>query len=227
MRSVGACPVVLFDLWGTLATSYCREPIWDVQKILGYRDGRADDGFLRFCLTTDIREPDAFLYELAITFCRPLTLAKAAAMKAVIDAERRATTIFADVPPVLERLRARGHRLGVVSNAWAFPMDHIFGQLGLGAYFEHRACSFEVGSRKPEAAIFREACRQFGVAPADCVMIGDNPLADVRAARAVGMSAMLIDRAGLRGATAEMADGMPLRTLANVPEILTERDTAA
>ena len=45
--------------------------------------------------------------------------------------------------------------------------------------------------RKPDPAILLEAVRRLGVAPADCVMVGDA-LPDVEAARAAGMPVWLV-----------------------------------
>jgi HAD superfamily hydrolase (TIGR01549 family) len=187
-------PVVLFDLWRTLAYSDTPEPVWDLQGILGHRGGRPDDAFLRRCLTLDVPEPAAFLSRLALEFDRPITPATLSAFESLLDTERRTTRLYEDVEPVLEALRARGYRLGVISNAWPFSVPHIFGTLGLGRYFEHGVFSYAAGSRKPEAAIFMEACRRFEVTPEVCVMIGDNVDADVRGSVRLGMRAALIDR---------------------------------
>lgn len=41
--------------------------------------------------------------------------------------------------------------------------------------------------RKPEAAIFLRAAEKLGVAPAECLFVGDNPQADIGGAYQVGM----------------------------------------
>ena len=65
--------VILFDLWRTLGYSLDREPIFAVQKIIGYKvavvAGRKevseDPDFMRACLTTNISDPVEFLNHLA------------------------------------------------------------------------------------------------------------------------------------------------------------------
>jgi putative hydrolase of the HAD superfamily len=52
--------------------------------------------------------------------------------------------------------------------------------------------SGDLGVAKPAAAIFRQALARVGVAPAEALMIGDQPLADVAGARAVGIPAVLV-----------------------------------
>ncbi|MBZ0189641.1 MAG: HAD-IA family hydrolase, partial [Candidatus Obscuribacterales bacterium] len=103
---------------------------------------------------------------------------------------------FWDVRKTLPQLRERGITIGVVSNLWPFPADHIFEEHGLGEFFptDTRIYSFEVGYRKPDPEIFLAAARRFGVHPSECLMVGDNLKADCVGAVEVGMQAALIDR---------------------------------
>jgi HAD superfamily hydrolase (TIGR01549 family) len=195
--------VILFDLWKTLVTSHCREPVWSLQQILGHQWYRSDSGqevlepddkFLRHCLTTDIPDAGEFLHHAAATFNCVVREGALEKFEKVLKGESGCTAIFWDVERVLSELRNRGFRLGVVSNLWPFPVEHIFGTMRLGGYFEHCIYSFEVSSRKPEPRIFLEACRRFSVEPHECLMVGDNLEADVKGALRVGMNTALIDR---------------------------------
>ncbi len=196
--------VYLFDLWKTLGFSIDRDPILDVQEILGHNvtvvDGSAralaDPDFARLCLTTDIRNPRKFVDFLAAACGRPATEEAHAAFKALIARERAGFGLYKDSLPALRGLQRAGARLGLISNLWPFPVRHIFEDTGLGQYFEHRIYSFATGFAKPDPEIFREAVELFHVAPEDCVMVGDNPVADIEGALAVGMRAALIDRSG-------------------------------
>jgi HAD superfamily hydrolase (TIGR01509 family) len=196
--------VYLFDLWKTLGYSIDRDPILSVQEMLGHNvalvDGEAkaqpDADFMRLCLTTDIADPRAFLNHIARTFGRTASREAHAAFETLLRQERGGFELYADTEPALRELRQQGTRLGLISNLWPFPVDHIFNGNGLGDYFEHRIFSFEVGFQKPDPEIFKEALERFHVAPEECVMVGDNPVADVEGALAVGMRAALIDRAG-------------------------------
>lgn len=215
-------PVLLFDLWRTLAWSATPEPVWDLQRILGHRDGRPDDAFLRRCLTLDVDDPAAFLGRLAQEFDRPVTRAVLAAFEEVLDAEARSTRVFDDVEPVLDALREQGYRLGVVSNAWPFSVPHVFGAHDLARHFEHRVFSYETGSRKPEPAMFLEASRRFGVTADACLMVGDNVDADVRGSVRLGMRAALIDRTARDDdpGLATIPGAFRLRTLRELPRRL-------
>ena len=35
---------VFFDLWKTLVTSHCREPVWNLQRAIGHNLFTPDDG---------------------------------------------------------------------------------------------------------------------------------------------------------------------------------------
>ena len=53
------------------------------------------------------------------------------------------------------------------------------------------------GKVKPSPLIFRAALELVGSEPGAALMVGDSPRDDVAGARAVGMQALLLDRAGL------------------------------
>jgi putative hydrolase of the HAD superfamily len=101
--------------------------------------------------------------------------------------------LFDDVRPALEELAGRGVRLGVVSNfePWLADVlalqrvDHLFAAV---------AISGRLGVAKPDPAIFRWALREVGADAAATVHVGDQPVNDVAAARAVGVTPVLIDR---------------------------------
>lgn len=202
--------VVLIDFWKTIGTSHCSEPIWVAQRIIGHglihvegggHELVTDDNFLRHCLTTNISDPEEFLVNAASAFngfVRPEGLSE---FRNVLRSESMCTAVFGDVFPMLRALKARRIRVGIVTNAWAFPFEHVmdmdFNGATLGMFVDQVIGSWEVGHRKPEPEIFLEAARRFGVSPGQCIFIGDNVDADVRGSAAVGMRPVLIDRPGV------------------------------
>jgi len=101
--------------------------------------------------------------------------------------------LFDDVVPTLERLRAAGLRLGVISNYEEW-LERLLERLGVLGFFDVRVISGVEGVEKPDPRIFRIAIERAGVTPERSVYVGDNPILDVDAAVAVGMHAVLIDR---------------------------------
>lgn len=92
-----------------------------------------------------------------------------------------------EVPAMLEALRERGYRLGVISNSCS--EDSVFDMLEkyeIRDYFEDVTVSAVVGYRKPHPAIFHIALRQMRVAAQNCVYIGDTRSRDVIGAKNAG-----------------------------------------
>jgi HAD superfamily hydrolase (TIGR01509 family) len=91
----------------------------------------------------------------------------------------------------LDRLRAAGLRLGVVSNSDG-RVEEALTAAGIRDRFELVLDSALVGVEKPDPAIFRAALTALGVAPEEALYVGDLYDVDVVGARAAGMEAMLL-----------------------------------
>jgi putative hydrolase of the HAD superfamily len=111
-----------------------------------------------------------------------------------VEAEHRvwrpAHRLEPDVLDLLDRLRGRGLKVGLVSNVFDPPalMRGLFAELGLLERLDALALSTEVGKRKPHPAIFRSALEQAGVQPDEAVMVGDRLLEDVAGAQSLGLA---------------------------------------
>jgi putative hydrolase of the HAD superfamily len=103
--------------------------------------------------------------------------------------------LFDDVRPALEELAGRGVKLGVVSNFEPWLAD-VLALQGVDHLFAAVAISGKLGVAKPDPAIFRWAIREAGADVAATVHVGDQLVNDVAAARAVGITPVLIDRFG-------------------------------
>ena len=97
----------------------------------------------------------------------------------------------------LDRLRAAGLRLGVVSNSDG-RVEEALVAAGLRDCFDVVLDSALVGVEKPDPAIFRAALAALDVGPAEAIYVGDLYDVDVVGARAAGMGAVLLvpDAAG-------------------------------
>ena len=101
--------------------------------------------------------------------------------------------LFDDVRPALEELAGRGVTLGVVSNFEPW-LEDVLALQEVDHLFAAVAISGRLGVAKPDPAIFRWAVQEAGADPAATVHVGDQPVNDVDAARAVGLTPVLIDR---------------------------------
>jgi putative hydrolase of the HAD superfamily len=111
-----------------------------------------------------------------------------------LEAEHRAwdpaRILAAHTHPLLEALRVRGLRLGLVSNAfdpgWLLHRD--LEQMGLAQRLDFSVFSSEVGMRKPHPEIFERALEALEVDPDRALFVGDRLYEDVRGAAEVGMT---------------------------------------
>lgn len=121
-----------------------------------------------------------------------------AASRAFTDVLVAPGRLYEDTLPVLEELRRRGHRMGLVSNMpwgtppepWAEDLEHR----GIAPYLEHCVFCRDIGWRKPDRRIFVEALCRFGCAPGDALFVGDRLDWDIQGAVDAGIRALLIDR---------------------------------
>jgi putative hydrolase of the HAD superfamily len=123
--------------------------------------------------------------------------------------------LFPDVEATLERLRAAGLLLGVVSNLEAW-LERLLESLGVSSFFAVRVVSGVEGMEKPDREIFQLALSRADVTSEDSVYVGDNPAFDTEPAEAMGMLGVLIDR---RGRHLDHS-GVRITTLDDLPTVI-------
>ncbi len=118
-------------------------------------------------------------------------------LDALLDALR--FRAYPDSHAALRALRSAGIRAVVISN-WDASLHERLAETGLAPLVDGAIASAEVGSAKPDGAIFRAALALAGVDAADAWHVGDTPEADVEGARAAGIRPILVAREGAPGA---------------------------
>ncbi len=101
-----------------------------------------------------------------------------------------------EVRPSLERLRATGLKMVVVSNANG-TVARMFERLSLARYFDRIFDSQIEGVEKPDPRFFQIALAGSDSKPETTLHVGDLYHVDVAGARRAGLRAALIDPAGL------------------------------
>ena len=95
----------------------------------------------------------------------------------------------------LDRVRARGVRVAVVSNSEGM-LDLLFTKLGIAQHFDAVVDSGKLGVEKPDPRIFAVAMERCSATPARTLHLGDSVATDVRGAEAAGIRCALVDPFG-------------------------------
>jgi len=190
---------VLFDLGGTLdgdgvhwatrfGEAYARRGLALPPARFALAFGEADrriaaraacrDCGLREVLATQVAE------QMDVLGLRDPALAAAV----VDDVHATAAASLASSRELLSSLRP-DLRLGVVSN-FTGALERVCLEAGLLPLVGVVVDSARVGLAKPDPEIFLLAARRLGLAPADCVVVGDSFDRDVVPAKAAGMQAV-------------------------------------
>jgi putative hydrolase of the HAD superfamily len=112
-----------------------------------------------------------------------------AACAARIAVERKFMNPRPETIGVLSILRAAGHKIGVLSDC-THELPQLWAELPYGQYVDAAVFSIETGLRKPDPAMYAAVCDRLGVAPTDCIYVGDGGSNELTGARAAGMRAI-------------------------------------
>jgi putative hydrolase of the HAD superfamily len=123
----------------------------------------------------------------------------------------------------LAELRARGMRLGLVSNVSVpgYLMRGALATLGLTDYFETAIFSSELGVRKPHRQIYETVLATLGVPAHESVFVGDRVREDIVGPQAAGMRAILTHEFRQEPPNGARPDGLVER-FADLPALLTD-----
>ncbi len=119
--------------------------------------------------------------------------------------------LFPEVRDVLASLRARGHRLGVISNSSERLLAAVR-YLELDSLLDPVVLTQEVGAQKPDRRVFEFAVRRAGVGATAATHVGDSYEADYLGARGAGLRAIWLNRSG-KPAPADCESVQDLREL--------------
>lgn len=187
--------VLLFDLGGVIV---------DFRGAEGMRAAVSGAHSLEFCRDNWWRLPELDSLErgqiapeaFADAFIRKWSLRMAPG--AFVDAFKHwVVGLYDGAPENLAALRGP-YRLACLSNVNAAHWSRCV-ELGVPAMFDAHFLSHEMGLRKPEPEIYRRVAADLGVAPAD-ILFFDDVAANVDAARACGLQAVMVTAGDLRSA---------------------------
>ena len=108
-----------------------------------------------------------------------------------------AWTLDPGIRPMLESLRERGLRLGILSN-WDRRLETTLARLELLDLFDQLVVSNEIGWEKPHPVIYEQAIERSGCSPDNILHVGDSLEADILPATELGLVALWVKPRGKR-----------------------------
>ncbi|MEI7766097.1 MAG: HAD family hydrolase [Phycisphaerae bacterium] len=116
----------------------------------------------------------------------PPTIATASA-QALVDYLVSRCVCLPDTVTVLNTLRQRGLKLGLITNGDGYMQAQKLKHTGLEGWFDYLGIEGALGYGKPDPRAFHNALAQLKLTPAEVVMVGDNLGHDVQTAQALGI----------------------------------------
>ncbi|GLK12312.1 HAD family hydrolase [Streptosporangium carneum] len=190
---------VIFDFYGTLTPSTPAH-VWDAHAArsaapLGVPPARwraALDASFPERVVGGLGDLRDTLRELARRCgAEPDDVALAAACAARLEAQRELFVLREDASRTLAALRARGLRVGVLSDC-TVELAGSWPSLPLSGMVDAAVLSCEVGMRKPDPGLFDLISRRLGVVPEECLYVGDGGGDELTGASKHGMRAVML-----------------------------------
>ncbi|MEM3442989.1 MAG: HAD-IA family hydrolase, partial [Candidatus Bathyarchaeia archaeon] len=103
-------------------------------------------------------------------------------------------SLYPDAQTVLQKLKERKVKIGVVTNTFQYDLEKVLSKLNLKGFFDVEACIDVAGKAKPEKEIFIYALNKLNLQPDEVLFVGDEFEADYEGALKAGLKALLIDR---------------------------------
>ncbi len=108
----------------------------------------------------------------------------------------RHVKLFDETVTVLQELKRRGYRIGIITNGRSIVQHRKLDLCGIKPYVDTVVVSGEEGVHKPNAELFLRAAARLCVSPKNCVMVGDHPTNDIAGALGAGMKAIYLNSVG-------------------------------
>lgn len=92
---------------------------------------------------------------------------------------------------VLKKLKRRGYRLAILSDAPALKAWLRLTEMGIQNYFDAVVTFSDTHKRKPHELPFKAVLRKLRLQPQEILFVGDQPQRDVKGAKIIGMKTAL------------------------------------
>ncbi|MDH7564507.1 MAG: HAD family hydrolase [Candidatus Bathyarchaeota archaeon] len=198
---------VLFDIGGTLIAEVTKREIYEIYDMIlrGHGVNRSRKAIAlahrrmeRKYLEDERVVFDNFWVRFNTDFLQDLGVdGNVAELAEAIDREwwsHAKTELCPDVLPVLSALKARGLKLGIITNGLESDIKRIFQKVGFPELFDIKVGADTFQCAKPNPTIFQFTLKKLGVNPSEALFVGDSENADYEGARKAGLKALLVER---------------------------------
>jgi putative hydrolase of the HAD superfamily len=135
-----------------------------------------------------------------------------------LEVTRRALVGRDGLVDTLTELRRRGLLVGLISNCTEDVAD-VWPETEFARYFDAAVFSATAGLAKPQPEIYRRVLSELGVEAEECLFVGDGANDELRGARDVGMTPVLIHRDGEDPYWEDLREWDGLR-VTSIPQVL-------
>ena len=199
---------LIFDLYGTLVDIHTEETqaVWEKTALyFGYYGAHYATDELKAAFEAELRSrqaiagqsyecfPDIPFHEVFSCLFRKKCVTENADTLGIQAAQlfRICSTEYIRLYPhaakALKKLRARGYRLWLLSNAQEMFTRYELNCLGITDLFDGIYLSSVFGFRKPDSRFFRVLLTEQKLDPKTCLMIGNDRETDIAGGKAVGL----------------------------------------
>jgi putative hydrolase of the HAD superfamily len=212
-----ATRAVVFDLFGTLIAPWPLAANDELAARFSTESGVAFEAFkAAWSADRPLRETGPLQASIA-RVCAGLGIASPGLEARMLDHRREWTrTAVGSVKPAaletLAAIRGRGLATALLSDCSSDVAD-VWKGLPLAPHFDATLFSAQEGTKKPDPRLYLRACARLGIAPHECLFVGDGGSDELPGATAVGMRAVQIRHAD---AAHPAWDGPTVATLAEV-----------
>lgn len=185
---------VIFDMFETLVTHYRSEQYFgeDIARDLGLTEEKFRENW---DLTNQDRSLGIRTFENVIGEIMEINgiyseeLLKKVSQKRLNINMEAFWQLHEEVLPMLEELKKRGIKIGLISNCFS---EEVFAirESKLYPYFDACMLSYEQGIMKPDPEIYRRCARALNVSAQECLYVGDGGSRELETATELGMKAL-------------------------------------
>jgi putative hydrolase of the HAD superfamily len=185
---------ILFDVGGPLDMEFAWEMAVDgaIASACGLEGLRVDQEAIEEASERAVEAfaPDAYRHMIETLCCEPGMSERVHRRVRAMVGELDVFQLRPDMDGLLQRLSARGLKLGIVANQPEAAQARLE-RAGIARFFAHAGLSGVTKLNKPDPKAFLQAAEALAVEPSGCIMVGDRIDNDIVPAKSLGMAAIL------------------------------------